>query len=191
LELIDPEKVGVCSLIARRSSQANFSTKELSSPQIIQLLQAARCAPSSHNSQPWHFIVLRKGPIREAINQTLTQSGAAWAIEAPVLIGITINQEQATHQNGLNYALFDTGLATQNMLLQATSMGLAAHPVNYYDPDVVREALNLPIITHDLIMFLAVGHPSDEEVDTESTSLRKPLAKIAAWETWGGEPLSE
>lgn len=181
---------GVHPLLTQRASQANFSSEALDRQHIIQLLQAARCAPSSHNSQPWHFIVVRDGPHREVINQSLIDCGAAWAVEAPVLLGVVANQEQGTRQNGLDYTLFDTGLAVQNILLQAASLNLAAHPVNYYEPEVVKNTLNLPPRC-DLVLFIAVGYPGNEIFSTEATPLRKPLADIATWDRWEGEAVSE
>ncbi len=67
LEAINPQKAGVHPLLIQRSSQANFASTELERRQIIQLLQAACCAPSSHNSQPWYFIVVTNGAGREEI----------------------------------------------------------------------------------------------------------------------------
>jgi nitroreductase len=184
-EPIDPQKAGVYPLLIQRSSQGSFADDDLERQQIIQLLQAARCAPSSHNSQPWYFIVVTNGAGREDINQNFIQSGVAWAAQAPVLLAVILNLRQSTRQNGLNYGLFDCGLAVQNILLQATAMKLAAHPVNYYDPEIMRRILKLPR-THRLVLFVAVGYPDDQPVVTESNHLRKPLATIAAWDRWDG-----
>ena len=103
LEPLDVRRAGVHPLISQRHSQADFSPEALDPHQIVPLLQAARCAPSSHNSQPWYFVVVTKGPGREAIDRSLTDCGAPWAVEAPVLIGVIVDQQQGTRQNGLNY----------------------------------------------------------------------------------------
>jgi nitroreductase len=190
LESIDPQKAGVHPLLIQRSSQANFASTELERGQIIQLLQAARCAPSSHNSQPWYFIVVTNGAGREEINQNLAESGVDWAAQAPVLLAVVFNSSEGSRQNGLNYGLFDCGLAVQNILLQATGMNLAAHPVNYFDPQTMRRVLKLPR-KHILVLFVAVGQPGQQSVSTESNPLRKPLAAIAAWDRWDGSLVVE
>jgi nitroreductase len=114
----------------------------------------------------------------------------AWAAQAPVLLAVVVNPQEGTQQNGLNYALFDCGLAVQNILLQASWVGLSAHPVNYYCRDAVQQILNLPE-THELILFIAVGWPNCEATKTESSRLRKPLAAIATWDRWDGSPILE
>lgn len=190
LEALNPRKMGVHSLLLERTSRASFSPKDVDRQDLVRLLQAARCAPSSHNSQPWYFIVVSNGSGREEINQSITAAGADWATTAPILLAVVINLTESTRQNGLNYGLFDGGLAVQNILLQAASMGLSAHPFNYYCHDDMTRVLNLPR-THELILFIAIGWPTEQSMKTESSRLRKPLAAIASWDRWDGSPVLE
>lgn len=190
LEVLDLQNAGVHPLLLQRTSRANFAPEALDRRQIIQLLQAARCAPSSHNSQPWYFIVVRNGPGRAEIDQSLAAAGASWAAQAPVLLAVVVNPDQGTQHNGLNYCLFDAGLAVQNILLQAAGMGLSAHPVNYSSPEIMKRVLNLPQ-PHQLLLFIALGRPNGEVPPTESSRLRKPLAAIASWDRWDGSPVLE
>ena len=190
LEPLEANDLGVHPLLRNRSSQGSFAADTLAWHQILQLLQAARCAPSSYNSQPWHFIVLLDGPGRQEINDDLTAWGAPWAAKAPVLIAVVTSPQGATEYHGLNYALFDCGLAVQNILLQATSMGLAAHSVGYKNEAVIRTALNLEP-EHALLLFVAVGNPGSQPLTTEASRLRKPLAAIATRDRWDGEPVTD
>ena len=190
LEPIDPQKVNIHPLLLQRSSQGNFAPEELDRQQIIRLLQAARCAPSTHNSQPWYFIVVSNGSNRTEIDKNLSESGVPWATQAPVLLAVILSSQEGIQQNGMNYGLFDCGLAVQNILIQATGMELSAHPINYFDPQVMRQALKLPK-SHHLVLFVAVGYPGDQPVATESNRLRKPLAAIAAWDRWEGSLVLE
>ena len=189
-EPLDTDDLDVHPLLRDRSSHGSFAADTLAWHQILQLLQAARCAPSSHNSQPWHFIVLLDGPGRQEINDDLIAWGAPWAAKAPVLIAVITSPYGATEYHGLNYALFDCGLAVQNILLQATSMGLAAHSVGYKNEAVIRTALNLEP-EHALLLFVAVGNPGSQPLTTEASRLRKPLAAIATRDRWDGEPVTD
>lgn len=190
LEPLDPADLDVHPLLRDRASLGSFSADTLAWHQILQLLQAARCAPSSHNSQPWHFIVVQAGPGRQEIDDDLIAWGAPWAARAPVLIAVITSLQEGTEYHGLNYALFDCGLAVQNVLLQAADMGLAAHPVGYKDEAVVRRVLNLQP-DHSLVLFVAVGNLDGEPVTTNASRLRKPLELIATCDRWGGVPVIE
>ncbi len=182
-------KINVHPLLIQRISEAAFAEEPIDKQKIIQLLQAARCAPSFHNNQPWHFIIVNDGPPRELINQTLIEGNSTWAAEAPTLLAVLVNRKSKSSFNQIDYAMFDVGLAVQNILLQATHLGLAAHPVNYFQTESAKHDLKVPE-AYDLILFIALGYPSDEIVNTEACRLRKPLADIATWENWGGESVS-
>lgn len=190
LEPLESHELDIHPLLSRRESTGSFAAVGLQSHQVLQLLQAARYAPSSYNSQPWHFIVVQGGPGRQQINQDLIEWGAPWVTTAPVLIAVVSELNLGTEHNGLNYALFDCGLAVQNILLQATSMGLAAHPVGYRNAAAVRKALGLQP-EHALIVFVAVGNPHGQPVTTRASRLRKPLSAITSHDRWGGPPIGE
>ena len=47
-------------------------------------------------------------------------------------------------KDGREYALFDCGMASANLILRATELGLVAHPIAGYDPGRVHELLAIP-----------------------------------------------
>ena len=74
----------VLQVIRDRSSVRNFSDKEVSNEVILDILEAARLAPSWVNVQPWHFIVVRDRETRELLSQL--SHGQAHVAQAPVII---------------------------------------------------------------------------------------------------------
>lgn len=185
LEVHDPDTIDIHPLLRKRASVGSFSSTALTWQDIHQLLEAARCAPSSYNTQPWHFVVLRDSTARDEINSDLAAWGAPWASQAPVLLAVLVPSRAGTRLHGFNYALFDCGLAVENVLLQAASMNLAAHPVGFRNRRAVEQALHIPD-THRLLLFIAVGHPNGQVVATNASRLRKPLAAIATRDCWDG-----
>lgn len=185
LEIYNHETVDIHPLLRKRASVGSFSSTAITRQEIHQLLEAARCAPSSYNTQPWHFVVVRDGPGRDEINSDLIAWGAPWASKAPVLLAVLIPTSQGTRLHGLNYALFDCGLAVENLLLQASSMNLAAHPVGFKDRCAVEQALHLTE-AHRLLLFIALGHTDGSTTTTNASRLRKPLSAIATWDCWDG-----
>ncbi|MEO0226018.1 MAG: nitroreductase family protein, partial [candidate division WOR-3 bacterium] len=49
----------VFETIKRRRSVRRYQSRPIEEEKILTLLEAARLAPSSSNTQPWHFIVVR------------------------------------------------------------------------------------------------------------------------------------
>jgi len=187
-EPIDAQSLNIGPLLSTRRSYGSFTPEMPSGEEIVSLLQAGRCAPSFFNSQPWGLIVITDGPAREVIDAGLIDWGAEWAIHAPVLIAIVANTSDGIVHEGVNYAYFDCGAAVENMLLQATSMGLAVHPVVCNGYHVVEEALHIPP-DQTLLLFVAIGYPGPGPSETNARRTRKPLASMAAWGKWDGPPI--
>jgi nitroreductase len=89
-----------------------------------------------------------------------------------------------------DYALFGAGLATGNLLAQATREGLIAHPIAGFKPVPIKEALGVPpeLI---LITLVILGYPGEESglsekhrVQEHAPRERKPLTEVLRYERW-------
>lgn len=85
-----------------------------------------------------------------------------WIADAPLLVVITAVEERTAERYGDRaggYVLIEIGHAAQNLLLQATSLGLVGTPVAAFDADAVSRALGLPE-EHVPLYLVPVGHPA-------------------------------
>jgi nitroreductase len=98
-------------------------------------------------------------------------------------------------QNGKpnRWAQHDTGLATENLLLEAVELGLAAHPMAGYDPELARREFGIPEGFTPIAM-IALGYPFTgklEELDEKlrgkelASRQRNPISDIAFAGSWG------
>ncbi len=99
---------------SRTTSQA-FAGPKPSDQQIQQILEAGIVAPSARNQQPWHFTVVKDSELVTAMTSK----------EGPGAVAIVVSAYQKGDTAA--YAVFDCGLATQNMNLAAQALGLGAH----------------------------------------------------------------
>jgi nitroreductase len=198
--IIYPEKPAqtdypINDLMRRRWSPRAFAERRtVPRETLLTLLEAARWAPSCFNDQPRYFLVF-DGSDAEALARARSCLGAgnAWALKAPVLM-ISVSRE-TFEQNGKpnRWAQHDTGLATENLLLEATELGLAAHPMAGYDADLARKEFGIPDGFTPIAM-IAIGYPHSgrlEELDEKlrakelATRGRKPVTEIAFAGEWG------
>ncbi|MBT3320811.1 MAG: nitroreductase family protein [Anaerolineae bacterium] len=181
----------ITPLIANRRSPRAFDRKRnLSTEELSYLLEAARWAPSANNIQPWRFIVGQKGDeTHQKIAATLASGNRLWAEHAPVLL-LAVAQEEG-ERGKQNYAWHDLGLATTQMILQASAMKLYAHIMAGFSKDDARTAFNIPL-EYAPLTIIAIGFLGDENIlpknlqeREKAPRMRKPLDEIAFKNKWG------
>lgn len=131
----------VLQSIQSRRSIRQFKSDVISDDLVKEVLTAGFYAPSGHNKQPWHFIVINQQEIFEEIMKfhpyaiMLKTAPLAILVCADTTLSPTLWQD-------------DCGAATQNMLLAARSLGLGSVWCGVRnDPDLVAafaKLFNLP-----------------------------------------------
>jgi nitroreductase len=149
--------VPVHPLLAERWSPRGFDrAHELSDEALTALLEAARWAPSSQNSQPWRFLVTRRGEdAHSRLFAALAPGNQAWAGTASALVLVaarTVGDDGRPQP----WALYDTGQAVAALVTQAQADGLAVHQMGGFDTAAVRAAFGLGD-TLTPVVVLAIG----------------------------------
>jgi nitroreductase len=174
---------------ARRAKRA-LSSRLVPRELVDRLVEAAHLAPSCFNNQPWRLVVAA-GETLARVKEALS-SGNYWAKPTPVIIAVTSHRDlDCKLSDNRDYFLFGCGMAVGNLMIQATQLGLIAHPIAGYSPQRVKEALGIPA-DYVLITLVVVGWPgdpaglSDKHRKLElSPRARKPLAEVVFWERFG------
>ncbi len=152
------------SCILNRRSIRKYTSKAISTEDMQTILKAGMFAPSSHNSQPWEFLVVQN---KDTLAK-LSEIRPYWKMlpTAAACIVVLAN-------TGKNTEFFaqDCAAATQNILCVANGLGIGSVWLGCYPteeaPRKVREILNIP---KEIIPFalISLGYP-DEEKHTHST----------------------
>ena len=188
-------QVAINETLAKRWSPRAFdATRFISHEQVIPLLEAARWAPSCFGDQPWRFIVWNKSTDAEAWQQafdTLAPSNQTWVKSAPLLILVCADTLFGHNQTPNRWGQYDTGAAAENLCLQASSMGLAAHQMGGFNSDLAREKFTIPNQYTPMAM-LAVGYegdandlPDDLKTRELAARKRKSLGELFFSGVWG------
>lgn len=182
---------GLHPLIARRRSlRAIDPARPVEADVVSRLLEAARWAPSSGNTQPWRFVVVNEAEALGRAREALKPGNRTWADKAPLLIVICANPEDDGIFYGQPLYLFDCGLAAENLLLQGIEEGLVLHPMAGWEEDKMRDALAIPD-PYRAVVTLAIGYPGRIEDLSEQLQqrelaerTRKPLAELTHHNRW-------
>ena len=158
--------------IRTRREVRDYLDKPVPQESVQQILEAGRLAPSSKNSQPWHFIVIRNKDTLRRISD-LTPTGKHIA-QAPLAIAILMD--------GAKLPEIDGTRAAQNMVLAAWSLGIGSCWItNFYD-DGVKELLQVPQ-RMKLVTVMPFGYPTEPMTNRKKN--RKPMSEIVHEEKFG------
>lgn len=141
--------------IQTRRSIRKYLDRPIPDDMIKQLLEAAMTAPSAHNEQPWHFVVVKNRDKLKAFKEAGSQPAAGAAA------GVLVCGEPALAKAQGTWPL-DCSNATENLLLAANALGLGGvWTVAYPDEGRMakyRELLSIPQ-TIMPFAFVCLGWP--------------------------------
>jgi nitroreductase len=132
--------------LARWSPRA-FTGEAISETELRTMLEAARWAPSSYNSQPWRFVYARRdNAYWDKLLGLLIPFNQSWAKTASALVFIVSSGTMQGKDGPVpsRSHAFDTGAAWGYLALQAALMGWQAHGMVGIEWDRVKDGLNLP-----------------------------------------------
>jgi len=142
---------------------------------VHKLLQAGRWAPSSSNTQPWHFVVVTNRETIAAMGRIATQG--AFIAQAPLAIALVMENARRPQ--------LDAGRALQQIELMAWSEGLGTCFVGIRAAEqqhAIKELLDIPE-EMELITVLPFGYRTEGR--RAGGTPRRPMVEIAHSEKFG------
>ncbi len=147
--------------IRSRHSIRKYTEEPVPETIINELLEAAMCAPSARNEQPWHFVVIHD---RQILNEIASVSPPASSLRnAPVAIAVCCDLELASSGE---FWVQDCSAAMENILIAAVARGLGAVWLGIYPREqrvaAVRNVLGLPDRVVPLCLA-SIGYPAEDK----------------------------
>lgn len=152
----------ILEIIQERWSPYAFSTNQVEEFKLKAMFEAAGCAPSSNNEQPWMFVFSTREN-REVFNDYLgflTDTNRVWAEHAYALIISMARTIFSFNGKPNRYAFHDTGMAVGNLLIQALTMDIYIHQMGGFSIDKVKEYFKLSE-NIEPVAIMAVGYLGD------------------------------
>lgn len=169
-------------LANRRHSLRKYAATPVPRAILDRCLEAARLAPSACNSQPWHFIVADREPLRTQLAAAAFSglySMNAFAKSAPVLIVAIRTSSRASAAiggavRGIQYGLIDVAIACEHIVLQAAEDGVGSCWLGWFNEKAVRKLLGISR-TNRVDTIISLGYPAEE---TGRQKIRRELDAI-------------
>jgi len=138
---------GLHPILGSRYSPTSFDPDHvLDEADMALLLEAARWAPSAGNSQPWAFIVARRGTAEHTrLVRHLAGSSAVWAPSASLLVAnLSHRFVEDTDWEFSEFSVYDLGQAVAHMSIQAQAIGLHVRQFRAFDRDGIAGEFGVP-----------------------------------------------
>jgi nitroreductase len=187
-----PSAFPINELIASRWSPFAFEDRSVSEDNLRALFEAARWSASAANEQPWSYIVATRDQPEEFARMLscVEDVNQPWAKFAPVLVlGCT---RLTFEHTGLPYATaeHDLGLASANLVFEATARGLGVHQMIHIHRDRAKELYEIPEGVRPLT-GLAIGYAGDDgrlpqsyQQEDKARRSRKPIDTFVFGKKW-------
>lgn len=169
-----PDNEMIRTIYTRRSVR-KYLPKPIDTILIEQILDAGRMAPSAMNEQCWKFYVLTNQELIAAISKEIAEligahhlhfpnSSGAYDVfhGAPVVIFITTLEKK-------EWAAFDIGMCSENMMLAARSIGLNSCPLGLAKFVVQTkhyQSLNIPA-GEEIYLAIVLGYGNERPIAPE------------------------
>lgn len=200
------ERAGVYRAIReRRDVRSGFAPDALPQELLLRLLASAHQAPSVGLTQPWRFIVIESGAIRQKVfdifQDASSQEHKAYSgdravlysrltlqgiLTAPLNLCVVCDGESSRgHSLGRHTmpetALYSAVCAIQNLWLAARAEGVGLGWVSILDPERVKTVLNIPAAM-TLVGYFCMGFverfAEEPELERAGWERRLPLEDV-------------
>jgi nitroreductase len=181
--------------IYSRRSIRKYTADPVDDKKIEAILEAGRWAPSWANTQCTRFVAVRDAKVRAALGEAMVKMKTPDGKEVPppsvaaintvpvVIVVCGVIGASGAYPGagaGTNYVtdkgdwfMYDTALATQNMILAAHAQGLGTVVLGLFDAAKVEKAINLPK-GQRVVVMIPVGVPAQ----TGKAPPRKELSEL-------------
>jgi nitroreductase len=155
--------MNLLDIIKNRRSVREFKDQDIPESAIDVLIEAIRWAPSAGNLQSRKFFFVLNEALRNKLARTgLRQDYVSFIAKAPLVVVGCADLRIATRykERGTDlYAIQDTAISVQNLLLAAQDLGLGTCWVGAFKEDEVKKVLDLPDYLRPVVL-VPVGYPA-------------------------------
>ena len=171
--------MNVLEQFAHRESIRSYDPgRPVAATTLVRILEAGGLAPSAANRQPWEFLVVQSP---EALAKVRPCYARSWFLDAPQVLAVVGFKDRAWVRkcDGYNSLETDLTIAMDHLILAADHEGVATCWIANFDPQRLREALDLGP-NQEVFAITPLGYPRADFI-RESVKQRKALEEIVRY----------
>jgi nitroreductase len=158
--------MSLLDLILSRRSIRSYESKDLPEEVLKQILEAGRQAPSAVNRQPIRFVVVNDNDMMKNLCDNLINRFVKYAPVA--IVGCADVKSLLTGK----WAVVDTTIAMQNMVIAAWSLGIGSCWVGGCNEKEIKKLLKIPD-KWKFVALLTLGYPAEQPKPRKKKQVEK------------------
>ena len=165
-------------VVKNRYSCKKYGDRPVEPEKLAAILEAGRLAPTAKNLQEQHVYVLRSP---EALARIDAATPCRYG--APVVLCVAFDRENVfTYPGGKrDSGVEDAAIVATHLTLAAANEGVDSCWINFFDPDALARALDLPE-REEILMLLDLGYAAAEGGEPKPNHFsRKPLSETVTY----------
>lgn len=166
-----------CDVVKNRYSCKKYSDRQVSKEQLDAILEAGRLAPTAKNLQEQHVYVLQSDEALALVDElTPCRYGAPTVLAVAFDTGNVFTYPGGERDSGIE----DATIVATHLTLAACNAGVDSCWVNFFDPALAKEKLDLPE-NEEILMLLDLGYAAEGAGPLPNHTDRKPLADTVTY----------
>lgn len=164
-------------VVKNRYSCKKYGDRPVEPEKLAAILEAGRLAPTAKNLQEQHVYVLRSP---EALARIDVATPCRYG--APVVLCVAFDRENVfTYPGGKrDSGVEDAAIVATHLTLAAANEGVDSCWINFFDPDALARALDLPE-REEILMLLDLGYAAEGAGPLANHFSRKPLSETVSY----------
>lgn len=177
-------------ILLDRVTTYEFQDKQVPENILNKILEAGRMSPSSHNSQPWKFIVIKDKKILKKLTAMCVYG--LFYTEPVAMIAVVLDHVKDKSPGLMrgeagklyeSHMYMNIGFCSANMVNEAQSLGIDTAILSPF-VDKANALLKVPK-GKETLLLLGLGYRKSGSYNHRKE--RKPFSEIVMYEKFGGE----
>ena len=159
-------------VISERFSTRSFSDKKVEKEKLAEILEAARLAPTARNMQTFKIYVVESAEGLKCIDEA-----TKCRFNSSTVLVICGDKDNGYVHGEHSFIDIDTSIVTTHLMLAATNVGINNIWIGNFEPDIIKEKLNIPdnLVA---VSLLPLGYKTDDFEPSPMHTTRKNIEEL-------------
>lgn len=165
-------------LARERYSVRKFSDRPVEQEKLDRILEAARIAPTGHNSQPWRVYVLRSPEALEKVNAL-----SRCIFGAPLVLLFVYDRTEEWKnplEEGVHAGVEDVSIVATHAMFAAWELGVGSIWVNFFPNTELERAFDLPEQERS-VLLMPLGYAAEDAHPSHLHNESRPLDELVRY----------